>query len=276
MRRREPPLAERRTMSLATLPLWPAFFLVVAIPTALAVGGTIVVRRRTRLKQLTENNEVAGFKFAVVGVIYAVLLAFAVFVVWEQLTAAESDVVREAGSAVNLYRLAGGMDDQTERNVRTLVTRYLETAIADDWPAMESGAGSATATRALNALYAGVLGYQPADGRQEAILAGALHELSELTEARRERLLKASTVVPGVIWFGLITGGFITIAFTWFFGTKNLRAQVLMTGGLSLIVCSGLLIILAVDHPFGGAVRVHPDVLVKVLEDFVHEAPPAR
>ena len=263
-------------MSLATLPFWPAFFLVVVIPTALAVGGTIVVRRRTRLKQLTENNEVAGFKFAVVGVIYAVLLAFAVFVVWEQLTAAESDVVREAGSAVNLYRLVGGMDVENERNVRTLITRYLETAIADDWPAMESGAGSATATRALNALYAGVLGYQPADGRQEAILAGALHELSELTEARRERLLKASTVVPGVIWFGLITGGFITIAFTWFFGTKNLRAQVLMTGGLSLLVCSGLLIILAVDHPFGGAVRVHPEALSKVLEDFGHEAPPAR
>ena len=110
-------------MSLATLPLWPSFLLVVVIPTALAVGGTIVVRRRTRLKQLTENNEVAGFKFAVVGVIYAVLLAFAVFVVWEQLTAAESDVVREAGSAVNLYRLAGGMDAQTERNIRALVTR---------------------------------------------------------------------------------------------------------------------------------------------------------
>jgi len=263
-------------MSLATLPLWPSFFLIVVLPTARAVGGTIVVRRRTRLKQLTDNNEVAGFKFAVVGVIYAVLLAFAVFVVWEQLTAAESDVVREAGSAVNLYRLAGGMEPQTGRNVRTLVTRYLETAIADEWPAMEQGVGSATATEALNALYAGVLVYQPADSRQEAILAGALHELSEVTEARRERLLKAATGVPSVIWFGLISGGFITIGFTWFFGTKNLAAQMLMTGGLSLIVCTGLLIILAIDHPFGGAVRVHPDVLAKVLEDFGHEAPPAR
>ena len=263
-------------MSIATLPLWPAFLLVVVVPTGLAIGGIIVVRRRTQLKQLTDNNEVAGFKFAVVGVIYAVLLAFAVFVVWEQLTAAESDVVREAGSAVNLYRLAGGMEAQTGRNVRTLVTRYLETAINDEWPAMEQGAGSASTTQALNALYAGVLAYQPADNRQEAILTGALHELSELTEARRERLLKASTVVPGVIWFGLISGGFITIGFTWFFGTKNLGAQMLMTGGLSLIVCTGLLIIVAVDHPFGGAVRVDPDVLVKVLEDFGHEAPPAR
>jgi len=263
-------------MSLATLPLWPSFLLVVVLPTALAVGGTVVVRRRTRLARLTQNNEVAGFKFAVVGVIYAVLLAFAVFVVWEQLSAAESDVVREAGSAVNLYRLTGGMDSETGRNVRTLVTRYLETAIAEDWPAMEHGAGSATATQALNALYAGVLAYQPGDVRQEAMLAEVLRQLSEMTEARRERLLKAATVVPGVIWFGLISGGFVTVGFTWFFGARNLAAQMLMTGGLSLIVCSGLLIILAIDHPFSGAVRVHPDVLVKVLEDFGHESPPAR
>ena len=263
-------------MSPATLPLLPSFLLVVALPTALAVGGVVVVRRRTRLARLADNNEVAGFKFAVVGVIYAVLLAFAVFVVWEQLTAAESDVVREAGSAVNLYRLAGGMDAETARNVRTLVTRYLETAIADDWPAMERGAGSASATQALNALYAGVLAYRPADTRQEAVLAGALHQLSEVTAARRERLLKATTVVPDVIWFGLISGGFVTIGFTWFFGTKNLGAQMLMTGGLSLIVCSGLLIILTIDHPFGGAVRVSPEVLVKVLEDFGHEPAHAR
>ena len=263
-------------MSLATLPLLPAFLLVVVLPTAVAVGGTIVVRRRLRLTQLTANNEVAGFKFAVVGVIYAVLLAFAVFVVWDQLTAAESDVVHEAGSAVNLYRLAGGMDPRAGGTVRTLVTRYLETAIADDWPAMERGAGSETATQALNALYAGVFANQPGDSRQQAILAAALHELSEVTFARRERLLKASTVVPGVIWFGLISGAFVTVGFTWFFGARNLSAQILMTGGLSLIVCSGLLIILAIDHPFGGVVRVSPEALVKVLDDFRHEPPPAR
>jgi len=45
---------------------------------------------------------------------------------------------------------------------------------------------------------------------------------------------------------------------------------------LSLIVCSGLLIILAIDHPFGGVVRVSPEALVKVLDDFRHEPRPAR
>jgi len=54
------------------------------------------------------------------------------------------------------------------------------------------------------------------------------------------------------------------------------RAQMLMTGALSLLICSGLLVIVAIDHPFSGAVMVHPDALVKVLEDFGGEPAPAR
>ena len=68
--------------------------------------GIFVVRHFVPLSQLRTNNEVAGFKFATVGVLYAVLLAFAVIVVWEKFNEAESNVALEAGAAVTLYRLA--------------------------------------------------------------------------------------------------------------------------------------------------------------------------
>jgi hypothetical protein len=45
-----------------------------------------ILRRRVGLERLATNNEIAGFKFATVGVIYAVLLAFAVIVVCEKFT----------------------------------------------------------------------------------------------------------------------------------------------------------------------------------------------
>src|SRR6266568_627817 len=53
---------------------------------------------------INDNNEIAGFKFATVGVLYAVLLAFVIIVVWEKFTDAEVNVVREAGAAENIYR----------------------------------------------------------------------------------------------------------------------------------------------------------------------------
>jgi len=82
---------------LAGLPLWLSGILVVGLPTVLAMVGPILVRRYVTLEELAENNEVAGFKFAVVGVLYAVLLAFAIIVVWEKFSNAENNVATEAG-----------------------------------------------------------------------------------------------------------------------------------------------------------------------------------
>jgi len=56
-------------------------------------------------------------------------------------------------------------------------------------------------------------------------------------------------------------------------GTRNLRAQGLMTGALSFLVFSGLLVIVAIDRPFSGPVKVRPEAFVAVLEDFGAASP---
>jgi hypothetical protein len=66
----------------------------------------------------------------------------------------------------------------------------------------------------------------------------------------------------------LFVGGAITIGFTFFFGSDNLRAQALMTGALALLILLGLLVIVVIDRPFAGSVRLKAEPLVQVLEDF--------
>ncbi len=66
--------------------------------------GPSVVRRYVTLEKLTAHNEIAGFKFATVGVLYAVLLAFAIIVVWEKFSAAETN--RRAGGRRRGNRLS--------------------------------------------------------------------------------------------------------------------------------------------------------------------------
>ena len=69
---------------LTSQPLWLSAIILVALPVLIAMSGPVIVRRCVALEKLSTNNEVAGFKFATVGVLYAVLLAFAVVVVWEK------------------------------------------------------------------------------------------------------------------------------------------------------------------------------------------------
>jgi len=254
---------------LASLPLWVTAFLVVVLPTALAMSGPILIRRRFSLERLTSNNEIAGFKFATVGVIYAVLLAFAVIIVWERYADAEGAVIQEAGAAATLYRLAVPADPHSVA-VRDALDRYLRTAIERDWPQMSRVKASPEATRALNELYAEILSLAQQGERPTPVLVEMFHQLDLVTEARRTRLHLSDGIVPTMLWSVLILGGVLTVAFTFFFGTRNLRAQVLMTGVLALIVFMGMLVIVSINHPFTGPVHIDSEPLQLVLEDFGH------
>jgi hypothetical protein len=260
-------------MFLTSLPLWVSGILIIALPTLLAMAGPIFIRRWVGLEKLSNNNEVAGFKFATIGVLYAVLLAFAVIVVWEKFSDAEDEVAQEAGAVATIYRLLNGVEGSSAAALREDLTAYVHAAIGDDWPAMAEGRSSPVAHRALNHLYVAVLTFHPTDQRGAALLAETLHQLDTLTEARRARLAKASGVVPGVVWFVLFGGALVTIGFTFFFGSENLHAQALMTGALALLICSGLLVIVVVDHPFSGTVKVRPEALGVALEDFAGDRP---
>jgi hypothetical protein len=85
---------------------------------------------------------------------------------------------------------------------------------------------------------------------------------------RHARLAAAEGLVPGVIWPVLFGGAVLTIAYTFFFGTQNLWAQVLTTGMLSIIIFSGLLTAIVIDQPFIGVVKVRPGALAEVVADF--------
>jgi hypothetical protein len=100
---------------LTTQPIRVSGTILIGLTTVLAMLGPYVVRRHVALERLTTNNEVAGFKFATVGVLYAVLLAFAIFVVWQRYADAETTVAQEAGAADTIYRLSYGIGEKIRR-----------------------------------------------------------------------------------------------------------------------------------------------------------------
>jgi hypothetical protein len=119
----------------------------------------------------------------------------------------------------------------------------------------------------MNELYRAVLRYH-ADSGESVVLAELLRQVDILSQSRRDRVVAASSGVPTVLWVVLIGGAILTVCFTFFFGTDNLRAQAMMTGALALLTFAGLLAIVAIDQPFGGSVRVKPDALIAIYHDY--------
>jgi len=126
-------------------------------------------------------------------------------------------------------------------------------------------------TQVLSDLYDQVIHYPTANLHDSTMQGDLLSQLDQMTRARRDRLVMGEGTVPAVIWFVLFLGAALTISFTFFFGTENLIAQALMTGILAAIILSAVLVVLALDRPYTGAVTVSKEPIRWVLEGMGNE-----
>src|ERR687894_3034033 len=82
--------------------------LVVCAVSAAAVAGLALVQRLVSSEQRQQHNDVAGHVYAVLGVVYAVLLALVVIAVWEQYQGARETAESEANAVAEIAWLAIG------------------------------------------------------------------------------------------------------------------------------------------------------------------------
>jgi uncharacterized membrane protein YgaE (UPF0421/DUF939 family) len=76
------------------------------VPVLVAVVGLVLVQRLVPPDRREEHNDVAGFIYAVLGVAYAVLLAFVVIAVWQDYETSQTNVEGEANELAGVYFLA--------------------------------------------------------------------------------------------------------------------------------------------------------------------------
>lgn len=250
---------------LSAQPIWSGALIVIAAPTILVMFVTWLVRRTVGLERLDANNEVAGFKYAVLGVVYAVLLGFAVIVVWENFRDGQAAVMSEASAISTIYRLAGGLAPDDATAIRNGVGRYATVVVTKEAPKMAIGKATAVATSDLSALYANILAAKPTTLEQSDAFQGLLGALSMLSQARSDRLELAGSTVPKVIWIVLFGGALVNVAFLLFFGTRHVWVQMAMSGMLTAIIFMALFSIIMIDHPFAGTVRVSMEPIEYVL-----------
>ena len=245
---------------------WLLAVLIVGAAEVYSTGLMLVCRRRWGMDRLALNNEVAGFKFAVVGVFYAVLLAFVVVAVWEDYRDTEIAVRDEAKALVDLHEVSFALPGTAGEQIRHRVIDYLKTVRDSEWPAMAEGKASAEASAELRRLRQSILAGKPQDLKDASIYDHALDLLTMVNDNRNERLDKADGTVPRALWLVLIAGALITLGYPAFFGTSNLVAQILMTAALAALVALTFLVGMLLDFPFTGAVGISSEPFQQALK----------
>ena len=209
-----------------------------------ALAGLELVQRLVPATSRQPHHDVAGFIYAALGVIYAVLLALVVIAVFEEFDAANDTVEQEANAVAEIFWLAHRLPEPEGRELQELCRSYAEEVVNVGWPLMEQGRTpsmerSQETSRAwvlIDDIRASLQEIEPHTKADEELYAEGLDQVQILADARRMRLVAAQEGIPGVLWAVLIFGGIAVVSFTYLFGLENTWAHRLMVLPLAAVI----------------------------------------
>ena len=265
--------AEGRAVQIfATMPVYLGALIFVGGFVLVAVGAGLLAHRYLPQTVLEDHNDIAGFMFAVVGVVYAVVLAFLAIATWQRFDAAEVRVHDEASQLIVVYRRVDAFPAATRR-LRSLIARYDDLVVKDEWPKMNSGGQSDDANTLIERIAYEVRHLKVKNASEQDLLTSLIDGLQATMMDREARLLLGNAGLNPFLWTILFLGAGVTIAFSYLFAFRSVGAQVAMTGLLALSLALVLYLIAVVDYPFRGDVRIQATPFIEAGQTFREVGP---
>ena len=234
--------------------LWGS--LLIALVMAVATAGLAVTHRFVNVEARRSQNDVTAAAMGIVGVAYAVLLAFIAVATWESYTGADKIVDVEASYIGDLYRETIGLPDAQVAPIRADIKKYLDQVVHDEWPSQQAGHVNQVGRQTLVHIHSLIAALDPKTPRETVIVGELLRTLNSLYDARRTRILAADGAIPAIVWWIVAFGSALTIGFTYLFGTQHFRMHLAVTAMVAASMALVIVLIVALDRPFRGDLSV--------------------
>jgi Protein of unknown function (DUF4239) len=235
-----------------------------------AVILLVVVRQAVPPAELQASSDAVGNYLQTVGGIYAVLLAFIVYVVWGQFNDARTYVEREATALVDLHRTASGLPAGTRDTIQKALRAYLDDVVDKEWDAMAHHKEDVMEKvgEHLDHVWAAIHVCRPASDCQHTVFGEVLSRYNDLSDLRTSRLTSSRARMPLIMKFLLFVGAFITIGSIYLMVVEPFWVHIVMAGALGGVVAHILYLIIDLDNAFTGQLQVSKDAYIRARRTF--------
>jgi hypothetical protein len=226
----------------------------------LTVVGVLLARRFCPRLADSHFEPIADSLRVVYELIFALILAFVIAAVLDEMGNAESAVASEATTISELVRSNDAFREGARGKVDEAVSQYVRTVANDEWKTMKDGESSPQATSALEGLYAEYRRVKPVGEVETEAYGQAIDDLHELVAKRRERLDIASADLPTILRV-LVLVGVVLLLVLEYRPQLPLGAGLVFMGTLATVVTAAFLLTVVLNYPFAGDVSVSNEPL---------------
>ncbi|HEY5590479.1 MAG TPA: hypothetical protein VIK55_05625 [Paludibacter sp.] len=267
------------TYYMLQIPPFLLFILLLSFGALIGGLGTFLFRKYINVRILRSHNEVTGFLFLAIASFYSMFLSFVVFMVWGQMNETRGNVSKEGSSAMGLYRDIKYYPDTVES--KQLMIVYLDfvfNVIDEEFPNMEHMKGSRKATESFNRVFSKMENLNPKNPFQIQLVSEMFNHLNQLATFRGLRATSMETEIPPPMWLPMILGALITLICAMLMDIEHTLMHVMLNSLLGVFVGMILFIIILLDHPYSGSMRIEPKSYMEIftMEQWAKELHPEK
>ncbi len=252
---------------LKELPQADLALLCVSVTVGVTWLGVLFVKPLLRLLVGGEANVNAtiGYATSVFSLFYGLLVGLLAVAAYQNAEAVERAAFNEAASVSSLYADAASYPDPMRSELREMLRDYVLYTVLKDWPAHARGEILLGGAHRADAMRQRLAGFSPATPSQDILHRQVTQVFHEFSRARDARLGGVLTRIPEVLWYAVIAGAAVNIAFLLML--KIRPAPHLVLGGLvSFFLGVMLFVIIALDDPLRGDGGLQPEAMSALWE----------
>jgi hypothetical protein len=224
------------------------------------IAGAAAIYFALRLlgfQKLFENDaEGIGTLLEIIGTLYSVVYAFAIYVIWGQFTSVENEILQESGALKDLLVFSQRLKDTAREAMVRAVKIYARGVAETEWRALSAGEETEKTDKLFVKLIISVTEVKLEDDAERILYQRLLDIANQASSHRDERLsVSAKRMPPTLLLFVTLTASMI-LFLLFFFPFRNLALGMVSVAITTMLLFFAHFVLTDLDNPFEGTWNV--------------------
>lgn len=214
----------------------------------------------------SETPDVIEYITMMIGVVYAIVLGLAIAGVWEARSVAQDHVQAEAQALHEITERVRVYPEDVRDRIRDDVDTYVGHVVTKEWKSMaERGEMTGRGARLFDRIREDVTDYEPRSDFEAQAYQPLVDQVAAADAARNARADSAGPAMPGVVWFGLITGAVVTVGMVFALQIRRTPRELILAGLFSALIAFLLFLVWDFDAPYNRGLTASTEPLLQLF-----------
>ena len=249
-------------------PIWVVILIISLISVGFIFAGFKIIHKFIHYEHLEKYHNVTSYIFNAFGLLYAVVIAFVVYINWSDYNNAQEQIYNESNYISNLFHNVQGFPEPIKSDLMKSIIDYTDHIYNVEMADMKYNRSDYERNTYYAKLWNYFLKIEVNKLDNPVLYEQCLGLLNKISEARRFRYFYLNNTIPSLIWVVMLFGCYFSFSFSFFFGMRNKFPYLLLVIGFTFINILLLYLIFVLDHPYQGVNSISYLPIERILIHF--------